>query len=284
MQNNPTGRPPARDGIVATRVVLREVVPPGEFFAARSGDSPFAPGELLIPGTALPTPVPAFRFPDVSGEPEIPFHARVLIDDDTLIAVDKPHFLPATPNGRIVRETVQTRLRRHYGEDVTVIHRLDRLTAGVLLAVKKPEDRAAYQQLFARRQVHKRYVARVHGRLQIDNWEDISLPLSSVSRRVVVDKHGRPTHTRVRTLQVESGTSVLELEPTTGFTHQLRAVCDYVGHPIVGDDTYPERVPRGLYEFSRPLHLVAQSVRFQDPVGEKVRTITSFRTLPDRLG
>ncbi|WP_018580929.1 pseudouridine synthase [Corynebacterium pilosum] len=154
---------------MATRVVLRDVVPPGEFFAARSGDSPFQPGSLLIPGTALPTPVPAFRFPDVSVEPEIPFHARVLIDDDTLIAVDKPHFLPATPNGRIVRETAQTRLRRHYGEDATVIHRLDRLTAGVLLAVKKPEDRAAYQQLFARREVHKKYVARVHGQLQIDN-------------------------------------------------------------------------------------------------------------------
>ena len=132
-----------------------------------------------------------FRSPP---EPPIPFHYEVLYADRDLIVVDKPHFLPTTSNGRIVRETVQTRLRVECGEDEIVpLHRLDRLTSGVVVCSRNPATRGAYQELFARRKVHKEYHALVSPPLEraagvVDlgmrksRWRRACLPCLSVRR------------------------------------------------------------------------------------------------------
>lgn len=274
---SPVSRPPARDGITAQRVVLKGVVPEGEFFARPAGDSPFIPGQLIAPGTVLDKPVPAWTFPILNDEPTVPFHHDILARDEQLVVADKPHFLPTTSNGRLVRNTLQTRLRREFGEAVTPLHRLDRLTAGVVVCSLNPATRGRYQQLFQNRQVQKTYVARTNGELGIESTTVIRLGMTKRrgGRQVDVDKNGTETVTRLR-----SEGDIAYLEPVTGHTHQLRVVCAHLGAPIVGDDAYPVARQLALDDFDSPLHLVATGVRFVDPVSAVVREFRTRRGLP----
>lgn len=269
---------PARDGISPQKVMLSGRVPDSPAFVAGSaGDSPFRPGETLVPGAVLDRPVPAWFHPDVPPEPVIPFDHEVLHVDDDLIVVDKPHFLPSTTNGRIVRETVQTRLRVEFGEDdIVPLHRLDRLTAGVLVCSRRRETRRGYQRLFQDRAVEKTYVARVAGEPPVGpGWETVRLPMRKQRgrRQVLVDARGTLTETTLRRV----GRDLVELRPLTGHTHQLRVLLNHLGSPIVGDDTYP--VDRGLdlHDYSTPLQLYASALSFVDPWTDRRRTFRSGR-------
>ncbi|MBI9000119.1 pseudouridine synthase [Corynebacterium sp. CCM 9185] len=239
--------------------------------AGDAGDSPFRFGEAIPAGTVLERPTPAWFTPDVPVEPPIPFAHVVLEITGRYVVVDKPHFLPATTNGRIVRETVQTRLRVELDNpDIVPLHRLDRLTAGALLCSADPETRAAYQSLFQRREVTKTYLARVVGEPLVgEEWTTIDLPMRKISgeRVVQVAVGGVPTRTRIR----RTGDRLVELQPVTGHTHQLRALLAHLGCPIVGDDTYPVDTGLDLADFSTPLGLVATRLQLVDPVDGRFR-------------
>lgn len=273
---------PARDGISAQRVVLRGVVPADrEYVAARAGDSPFPEGQRLMPGTMLARPVPAWCYPDVAPEPPIPFDYTVLHADRELIVVHKPHFLPTTSNGRIVRETLQTRLRVDFGEDdIVPLHRLDRLTAGVVLCSRNPATRAAYQRLFAERAVTKTYRAQLSAPLDFQGWVEMRMhkaPGQRVVSAVDEDAYLREGIGKLTRTWVDARSDEALLRPVTGHTHQLRVVLHHLGAPIAGDDTYP--VDRGLdlYDFSSPLRLVAEEITFRDPLSGNERQFSIFR-------
>ncbi|QGU02404.1 tRNA pseudouridine synthase C [Corynebacterium kalinowskii] len=180
-----------------------------------------------------------------------------------LLVVDKPPFLPSTPNGRLVRNTVQTRIRVQRGnDDIVAAHRLDRLTSGLLALSTLPESRGFYQQQFAQRHVRKRYRAQVSAPLDLsEKWRTIVLPMLKVKgeRQVRVDKRGKPTVTRARLIDER----LLELEPHTGHTHQLRVLCAHLGAPIVGDDTYPVDVGLQLDNYSTELKLCATELELR---------------------
>ncbi|WP_245974940.1 pseudouridine synthase [Corynebacterium alimapuense] len=270
---------PAQAGISPQRVILRGVVPETpELFAGQAGDSPFPPGQRLLPGTVLQQAIPAWFHPEVPAEPEIPFNYELIHIDDDLVVVDKPHFLPSTSNGRIVRETVQTRLRLHFGQDeIVALHRLDRLTSGVLICSRRAATRGAYQRLFQERAVHKTYLAQVHG---TPPEGQAKLDLHKIPGRrdvqVVANGQGKPTVTSFRPV----GKNLVEVEPLTGHTHQIRAVLNHLGAPIVGDDTYPVDRGLALYDFSTPLHLWATKVSLNDPFSGDHRVFYSRRPLP----
>lgn len=270
------GRPPAREGITATRVLLGPgAVPAGEYWAARAGDSPYPPGSPLAPGTVLSVAIPAWTFAALADEEPIPFNYQMLYEDAELVVIDKPHFLPSTSNGRLVRETAQTRLRRQFGEEVTPLHRLDRLTAGVLLAARTPQARRTYQPLFARGEVAKTYCALIEGTLDYPEWTlfEVGMSKQRGARQVTVAGSGTPTRTWLRSLAPD----VVELRPETGHTHQLRALLHHLGAPIIGDDTYP--VDRGLdlYDFSRPLQLFATVLTLPDGRSFRSRLSPAYR-------
>ncbi|MEZ2189449.1 pseudouridine synthase [Corynebacterium sp. CCM 9204] len=234
--------------------------------AGAAGDSPFRFGEIIPAGTVLDGAVPAWFTPAVPQEPVIPFTHDVLERTNRYVVVDKPHFLPATTNGRVIRETVQTRLRVELDNpDIVPLHRLDRLTAGVLLCSTDRNTRSAYQSLFQHRQVTKTYLARVVGEPPLgEDWITVELPMRKISgeRVVRVMDGGIPTRTQVR----RTGDRTVELRPVTGHTHQLRVLLAHLGCPIVGDDTYP--VDRGLdlRDFTEPLGLVATRLQVTDPI------------------
>ena len=215
-------------------------------------------------------------------ETPIPFEEDVLFQDAHLVVVDKPHFLPVTPTGRYVQQSLLVRLKKRLGIDTLVpVHRIDRETAGLVLFSVQPATRGAYSQLFAERQVHKHYEAVVP-------WPaGATLPAVRLSR-LAEDRHfmrmgevpgEANAETHFRLLATQDGLAHLALSPVTGRKHQLRVHCAALGLPIVHDLIYPTLQPEGSDDFARPLQLLARAVAFSDPLDGRPRCFTSARTL-----
>ncbi|MCF8609382.1 pseudouridine synthase [Gordonia sp. HY285] len=242
-----------------------------------------APIDLDAP-VVRPTPVYLYR--DLPFEPPVPFDMPVRHIDDRLIVVDKPHFLATMPRGAHVTQTALVRLRREFGDDVAPVHRLDRLTAGVLLFTRRPDARAAYQDLFAQRRVRKEYRAlapadpaladgvRVENRIEKDSGD--------LRARVVDGEVNAVSDIALDSVRAD-GLGVYRLLPATGRTHQLRLHMAGVGVPIVDDPLYPEvdreRVDAAVDDFSRPLKLLAYAIEFDDPYTGVSRRFVSGSTL-----
>jgi tRNA pseudouridine32 synthase/23S rRNA pseudouridine746 synthase len=117
-------------------------------------------GLVLSPDESVVARRPLWMYRDLPVETPIPFEIEILHADDDIVVVDKPHFLATMPRGAHVAETALVRLRRLLDDDaVSPAHRLDRLTAGVLLFTRRPEVRRAYQELFVQSRVEKEYRA-----------------------------------------------------------------------------------------------------------------------------
>lgn len=117
-------------------------------------------GQALDPGAPYRVGLEVHYYREVVDEPVIPLEERVLHLDEHLLVVDKPHFLPVSPSGAHVHETLLARLIRRTGNpDLVPLHRLDRETAGVVLFSVDPMTRAAYQALFRERRIEKHYEA-----------------------------------------------------------------------------------------------------------------------------
>jgi len=198
--------------------------------------------------------------------------------DDDIVVVDKPHFLATMPRGAHVAQTALVRLRRELDiPTLSPAHRLDRLTAGVLLFTTRREVRGAYQAMFARGLVGKTYLARS----RVD--PDIELPI--VLRSRIIKQRGRlqavevPGEPNAETRVEHIGDGVYRLTPRTGRTHQLRVHMTSLGLPIVGDPLYPNVVEVAPDDFSRPLQLIAHRLEFNDPFSGERREFLSGRSL-----
>ena len=223
-----------------------------------------------------------YYYRSISDEPRLPFDEVVLFQDELLVAADKPHFLPVTPGGRHLQETLLVRLKRRLGIDTLApLHRLDRETAGVVVFAVQPDTRGAYQAQFAHRQVTKHYEA-------IAPWRpELAFPLTHRSR-VVQDDHflrmrevpGKPNaETLFEVIDVHGDMARYRLTPLTGRTHQLRVHCAALGMPIVGDRMYPTLMPADTDDHDRPLQLLAQSIAFVDPISGEARQFHSDQEL-----
>lgn len=226
-----------------------------------SWDDPVIPGGFYF----FHRPVPP--------EDRIAFEVTTVFEDEDLLVVDKPHFLASTPNGRFVRESVVTRLRVDRDEpDLVAIHRLDRITAGLLILSRRLSTRGRYQRLFQDRAVTKTYRA-----LAPTPPPDLEFPLTRRSRlhkptggRQVLEVPGEVNAiSRIDHLGEVEGrpeVSAYRLEPLTGKTHQLRVHMNALGLPLVGDPVYPHDLGPDPYDFSSPLQLLAATIDFADPL------------------
>ena len=117
-------------------------------------------GVAVTPTRAFEAGLRIYYYRALETEPRIPFHEVILFQDEQLVVVDKPHFLPVIPSGRYLQETLLVRLKRKLGIDTLVpIHRIDRGTAGIIVFSVQESTRGKYQQLFATRDVRKTYEA-----------------------------------------------------------------------------------------------------------------------------
>ncbi|WP_454041265.1 pseudouridine synthase [Cellulosimicrobium sp. Marseille-Q8652] len=225
-----------------------------------------------------------FLYRDPPVEPDVPFEIRVLHRDRDLLVVDKPHFLATIPRGAHVERSVLVRLRRDLDlPELSPAHRLDRVTAGVLLLTVRPQVRGAYQELFARREVRKTYeaVAPYDPSLELP----VTVRSRIVKRRGVMraeEVPGEPNaESRVDLVEADAsrGLARYRLEPHSGKTHQLRLHMDRLGVPILHDNFYPEQYDVAPDDYSRPLQLVSRSLRFTDPLDGRERRFETDRVL-----
>ncbi|MFI6286260.1 pseudouridine synthase [Streptomyces sp. NPDC051018] len=218
---------------------------------------------------------------DFAPEEHVPFEIGIVHRDERLLVVDKPHFLATTPRGRHITETALARLRRDLGlPGLQPAHRLDRLTAGLVLFVVREEDRGAYQRLFGERRVRKEYegVAR----------HDPGVELPRTVRSRIVKEHGvmaahevagEPnSESRIELVERRGGLGRYRLLPTTGRTHQLRVHMNALGLPLLDDPLFPVVREPEEGDWSRPLQLLAKVLEFTDPVtGEPYRFDSRLR-------
>jgi tRNA pseudouridine32 synthase/23S rRNA pseudouridine746 synthase len=215
-------------------------------------------------------------------ETPIPFHERVLFQDEHLLVADKPHFLPTIPTGRFLKETLLVRLKRaHDLPHLVPIHRLDRETAGVVIFSHNPASRGAYQSMFQKRVVKKTYEALagvMAGR---------TFPFTYRSRMqdaaqffVSEEVAGEPnSETLIELLEQRGDVARYRLHPHTGRKHQLRLHLSTLGAPILNDAFYPVALPCKGDDFASPLQLLARSIAFDDPLTGQPRSFDSALSL-----
>lgn len=292
-QDAPTGR--------GALDLLQERFPPLSDPGATPLDARFAAGEVVdAQGRAW-----AAQDPVAPGE-ELWFHRElraeevpevelaVLHRDEHLLVIDKPHDVATMPRGAHILSSALVRLRRSTGiPSLVPLHRLDRRTAGVLAFGILPEERSAYQQLFARQEVDKEY------RALVLPAEGSPLPRRPGERCLLRDRlekrrgelttqvlPGEPNaETALEVLAAPAdGVLHVALRPRTGRTHQLRAQLAARDAPILGEDLYCARgLPHTeVVREDLPLQLLARELAFLDPVTSERRRFRSMQELTGR--
>jgi RluA family pseudouridine synthase len=174
----------------------------------------------------------------VTGYPAIP----VLFENDDIIAVDKPENLASIPERNPEKISLLKILSETLERTLYTVHRLDKQVSGVILFAKTPEAHRRLNRMFEHRQVHKTYMALLHGEIA-DERGVIDKPLRCFgSGRMGADiKRGKPCRTEFSVLELLPGYSLVRVNPATGRKHQIRAHFFGIGHPVVGDTLYGEK-------------------------------------------
>ncbi len=295
---------PVRDGVGASQVGLPEgpwanmldflvqrfpAIPAAQWRERMAqGDVVDDAGRTVKPDQAYAAHGKLYYYRTVPDEAPNAAQATVLFEDELLVVADKPHFLPVTPSGNYLQETLLVRLRRQLGLDtLTPLHRLDRETAGVVLLAKQPATCEHYHQLFFNRGMAKVYEAIAAS----PAGTALRFPLTRAStlvpadhfmqmREAPVGDEGAPNaHTEIEWLETQGAHARYRLRPVTGRRHQLRVHMAALGLPILGDRIYPALLPQGGDEAHNPLRLLAQSISFCDPVTGQARSFASRQQL-----
>jgi tRNA pseudouridine32 synthase/23S rRNA pseudouridine746 synthase len=245
-----------------------------------------AEGEALEASSAYQPNTHLIYFRRLAREPEIPFEEQILFQDEHILVADKPHFLPVTPSGLYLHQTLLNRLKKKTGiQTLSPIHRIDRDTAGLVIFSIKPNERAAYQNLFRDRVVRKIYEAIA----PYSETLNAKLPMTYRSRieesehfLQMMEVEGEAnTDTLIEIIAQSKPWAKYRLTPGSGKKHQLRCHLNALGIPIKDDQIYPILTAYQEYDLyiSKPLQLLAKEVSFLDPITNAQRQFVSQRTL-----
>jgi 23S rRNA pseudouridine1911/1915/1917 synthase len=178
----------------------------------------------------------------------------IIYEDSDVIVIDKPAGILSHSKGKDnAEQTVETFIKEKLTDNdyprAGIVHRLDRATSGVMICAKTRESYKFLQAQFSLRKVQKVYFAIVEGNFDVRS-AIIDLPIMRDQKnqsRFKVDSRGKNAHTKYLVIEENEGNTLLELEPKTGRTHQLRVHMKYLKHPIVGDTFYDGKDADRLY-------------------------------------
>lgn len=207
---------------------------------------------------------------EVFDEAVVPFEETIIFQNEHLLVADKPHFLSVSPVGQYVEQTLMARLIRRTGNaNLSPIHRLDRLTAGLVMFSLNPESRDAYQKLFRERSVYKYYECLAPALPQL------TFPYLHTSRMErgepffrMHEVAGEPnSETHIEVVEKLGDVWRYGLTPITGKQHQLRVHMASLGAPILNDDFYPVVQAADVADdYDKSLKLLAKRLVFTDPL------------------
>ena len=325
MSSSSAYKPPIQNGVSASTVGVpaNTSLPAIEFLATKfsaiplaewqqrfeAGDILNACGRVMLPQDSLAHETHLHYYRSIQDEPELPFKAQIIFQDDHLVVADKPHFMPVTPGGRYVQQSLLVQLKQQLNlPELSPVHRIDRETAGLVVFSVRATERNVYQEWFRLRQVEKTYEA-IAGAPETSPLNP-QFPLVHRSRMMADDKffrmreldtdgialgetfnsetwidcveriHRSPSEIQTNTA-LRTALARYVLKPVTGQRHQLRVHMNTLGLPLVGDQFYPviKRAADDLDDFSSPLQLLAKSIGFDDSITNTKRYFESARQL-----
>ena len=268
-----------------------------------------AMGQSIAPSHSVFGESHFLYFRHVADEPVLPFKAQIIFQDDYLVVADKPHFMPVTPGGQYVQQSLLVQLKQQLNlPELSPIHRIDRETAGLVVFSVRAQDRDAYQSLFRLRQVEKTYEALAG--VPESSPLKLEFPLTHTSRLVedaqffrmrelgadeIQDGEPMNSETWIDCVErMDVSDSAMQtitaspkalaryvLKPLTGQRHQLRVHMNALGLPLVGDQFYPvvKRAADAPNDFDTSLQLLAKTIAFHDPLTGTARIFESGRVL-----
>ena len=230
---------------------------------------------------------------DVAQPEEIPLD--ILFEDKSLLVLNKPAGIVVHPSAGHEEHTLVNALLHHCKGSLSgiggvarpgIVHRLDKETSGCLVVAKNDETHLALSEQFAAREVKKIYHALVCGDPEHESGEiEAAIARHPTHRKRMAardDDDGRAAHTSYRVLERLHGSALMEARIHTGRTHQVRVHFQYIGHPLVGDDTYGARQNARLKELTKyaapRVMLHAKELSFQHPKTKK--TVSYEAPLP----
>jgi RluA family pseudouridine synthase len=194
---------------------------------------------------------------------------KIIFEDKNLLVLDKPAGLSVLPDGwEKDSEYLVKILQEQYGK-VFIVHRLDKITSGVMVFARDVETHRALNIQFENREAQKTYHAILEGK---PKWDEkiarhpLRANVGHKHRTTVDDKNGKPSETQFRIIKRYPESALVEAKPMTGRTHQIRVHAYALGHPLVEDILYGAR---DRYGFPHPM-LHAQTLSFVHP-GTKER-------------
>lgn len=220
----------------------------------------------------------------------------IVYEDDALLIIDKPSGIAVNRSENekftTIQDWAQKRIKNlehadnqeenSYYDRAGIVHRLDKDTSGLLIIAKKQQSFHLLQKEFTDKQVNKKYLALVHGKVQ-PVCGQIKAPLGRLPwqrRKFGVLPYGRQALTSYQVFQrftyQNQDYSLLTVTPLTGRTHQIRIHLKYLGHSIVADKLYAGRkIYQQDTEFCPRLFLHAQSLEFTHPFSNRKISVES---------
>lgn len=216
-------------------------------------------------------------------EPTIPFTECILFQNEEILVACKPHFLPVIAGGPYINECLLGRLQARTGNfDLAPIHRIDRETAGLVMFSAKKMNRGLYHDLFLHGKVEKTYQALCHYRQTQSqrHWlVENKIVRGSPWFRMETAPGASNSRSLISLVAAKGDIAHFRLQPITGKKHQLRLHLSGLGYAIVNDRYYPALQPETDDDFTKPLQLIAQGLRFDDPISGERMEFQSGRKL-----
>lgn len=192
---------------------------------------------------------------------------EILFEDEDLVAVNKPPFLPSHVTLDPARPHLQALVEKKLGQKLVLFHRLDVDTSGVILLGKSERINKPMSEIFLSKELEKKYWVVVEGRW-LETWKRVRSYIRKTGGKWANFSRGKASEsaeTEFRILETTGEKTLLEAKLLTGKTHQIRLHCLEMGHPVCGDRSYGKVDKAGV-----PIALHAKSIEFVHPfTGQK---------------